>query len=181
MRFASRAARDPMHTNDQRTVRLKISWSSNAISGNRTAHLHWAANVSMQTISYCATAPWITIAPSCVWRCGPTLYQLYENISISNITGKCGTIVQIFPWKQFFNLEGSTEKPFGTIRNISFSNISVSCSKFAELEGNAADLVSDINFKNITATAPAAEFKNKYGAAVKTENVLLNGKPVIIK
>lgn len=74
----------------------------------------------------------------------PDTYQLYENISISNITGKCGTIVQIFPWKQFFNLEGSTEKPFGTIRNISFSNISVSCSKFAELEGNAADLVSDI-------------------------------------
>lgn len=111
----------------------------------------------------------------------PDTYQVYENISISNITGKCGTIAQIFPWKQFFNLEGSNEKPFGTIRNISFSNINVSCGRFAELEGNAADIVSGISFKDITATAPAAEFNNKYSTAVTATNVTINGNPVVIK
>ncbi len=110
----------------------------------------------------------------------PDTYQVYENISISNVTGKCGTIAQIFPWKQFFNLEGSTEKPFGTIRNITFSDINVSCGTFADLQGNAADTVSNILFKNITATASSADFKNKY-SSVKAENVTLNGQPLAIK
>jgi len=57
----------------------------------------------------------------------PDTYQVYENIRIENITGKCGTIISMAPWTQFFDMGGSKEKPFATVRNIIFSNINVQC------------------------------------------------------
>ncbi len=109
----------------------------------------------------------------------PDTYQVFENISIENITGKCGTIVSMAPWKQFFNLNGSTEKPYGIVRNISFSNINVTCKKFGDMEGNPADQVSNISFKNVKATAETADFKTKY-TDIKLENVLVNGVALVL-
>jgi polygalacturonase len=106
----------------------------------------------------------------------PDTYQLYENITIENITGRCGTIISMAPWKQFFDMGGSTEKPFATVRNIRFSNINVQCKSVGEMEGNAADTVSNIVFKNITATAEAATLKTSY-SGIKFENVTVNGVP----
>jgi hypothetical protein len=106
-------------------------------------------------------------------------YQVYENVTIENITGKCGMVINIFPWKQFFDLSGSTEKPYGIIRNITMSNIKVQCKTFAEMEGNAADTVSGIVLKNIEATAEKPGIKNKY-PGIKLENVTVNGKPLVI-
>lgn len=104
----------------------------------------------------------------------PDTYQVFENISIDNITGKCGTIISMAPWKQFFNLNGSTEKPYGIVRNITFSNINVTCKKFGDMEGNPADQVSIISFKNVKAIAETSGFKTKY-TNIKLENVLVNG------
>lgn len=104
----------------------------------------------------------------------PDTYQIYENILIENITGRCGTIISMAPWKQFFDMGGSTEKPFGTVRNITFSNIKVECKTFGDMEGNPSDLVSNIVFRNINATADTPALKNKY-TDVKAENVMVNG------
>lgn len=110
----------------------------------------------------------------------PDTYQTFENITVENITGKCGTIISMNPWSQFFNLAGSTEKPFATVRNITLQNIKVECQTFGEMQGNPSDVVSDIIFRNIQATAVTPTFKNKY-PAIKTENVMVNGAPLIIK
>jgi polygalacturonase len=107
----------------------------------------------------------------------PDTYQTYENITIENITGKCGTIISMNPWKQFFDMGGSTEKPFATVRNITMSNIKVSCKSFGELQGNPSDTVSNIVFKNIEATAESPALKTKY-SDIKTENVIVNGSPM---
>jgi polygalacturonase len=115
--------------------------------------------------------------PVLLFKMRPDTYQLYENITIENITGKCGTIVTLSPWTQFFNMAGSTEKPFGTIRNITVSNVKVKCKQFAVLNGNPTDKVANITFKNVDATAENAAFPNKY-PDVKFENVTLNGTPL---
>jgi hypothetical protein len=81
------------------------------------------------------------------------------------------------PWTQYFDLKGSKEKPYGIVRNITLSDINVSCDKFANLEGNPTDTVTNIVFSNITATAKNATFKNIY-KDVKFENVSLNGKKI---
>ncbi|EHQ25294.1 glycoside hydrolase family 28 protein [Mucilaginibacter paludis] len=108
----------------------------------------------------------------------PDTYQLFENVTVENITGTCGQILNLNPWKQFFDLGNSGEKPFGIVKNINFKNIKVKCDNFGDIEGNPADQVSNIVFKNIDATAKTP-LNNKY-KDVKAENVLLNGKPLII-
>ncbi len=115
--------------------------------------------------------------PVLLFKMRPDTYQLYENITVENITGKCGTIVSLSPWTQFFDMAGSTEKPFGTIRNIRIANVKVECRELALLAGNPTDKVENIAFENVTATSPKATFTNKY-PSVKFENVTLNGSPV---
>jgi len=110
----------------------------------------------------------------------PDTYQIFENITVENITGKCGTIIDVKPWTQFFTMEGSKEKPYGIIRNISMSNINVQCNTFGEIAGNPLDKVSNIQLKNIKATAKEAGLKCKY-TGVKIENVIVNGAPLILK
>ncbi len=104
----------------------------------------------------------------------PDTYQVYENILIENITGRCGPIISMAPWKQFFDMGGSTEKPFATVRNITFSNIQVECKSLGDMEGNPSDSVSNILFKNIEAKAATATLKTKY-AGIIFENVVVNG------
>jgi polygalacturonase len=110
----------------------------------------------------------------------PDTYQVYENITVENITGKCGTIITMAPWKQFFDMAGSTEKPFATVRNIIFSNIKVECKRFGEMEGNPSDTVSNIVFKNIDAKAETPVLKTIY-KDIKLENVAVNGMPYQLK
>jgi len=109
----------------------------------------------------------------------PDTYQLYENIQISNITGKCGSLINLNSWRQFFDLKGSQEKPFATVRNITFSNIQVNCKNLGEIVGNPEDKVSNIVFKNVTATAEVPTLKNGY-SEVSGDHVTVNGKPFTI-
>ncbi|MEO7312279.1 MAG: glycosyl hydrolase family 28 protein [Chitinophagaceae bacterium] len=104
----------------------------------------------------------------------PDTYQIYENIRVENITGRCGTLISMAPWKQFFDMGGSKEKPFAIVRNISFSNIKVDCKSLGEMEGNPVDTVSKILFKDINVTAGSPTLNNKY-ADVTFENVVVNG------
>lgn len=106
----------------------------------------------------------------------PDTYQVYENILIENITGKCGPIISMAPWTQFFDMAGSKEKPFAQVRNITFSNVNVQCKSLGAIEGNPSDTVSDIVFKNVKVTAETPGLKNKY-PGVKFENVIVNGVP----
>ncbi|MDE6117161.1 MAG: right-handed parallel beta-helix repeat-containing protein [Duncaniella sp.] len=107
----------------------------------------------------------------------PDTYQIYENITISNVTGKCGSVIDMKPWKQFFDLEGSNEKPKGIVRNILIENVDVKCRFLGTIAGNADDEVSNIVLKNIKVEADRDEFTCVY-PDVKLENVTVNGKPV---
>jgi polygalacturonase len=111
----------------------------------------------------------------------PDTYQIYENITIEGITGKCGLLISLAPWTQFFSLKDSTAKPFATVRNINFSNINVQCNKLGDIKGNPADNISDILFKNITANAAAPTLQTNNYPNIKTENVVVNGSPFVIK
>jgi polygalacturonase len=110
----------------------------------------------------------------------PDTYQVFENITVENITGRCGTIISMNPWKQFFDMFGSNEKPYGIVRNITFSNIKVQCKSLGEMEGNPLDTVSNIVFRDISATAVNPILKNNY-AGIKTEHVTVNGAPFLLK
>jgi len=105
-------------------------------------------------------------------------FQLFENITIDNISGTCGAVIDLNPWSQFFDLAGSEAKPFGVIKNIKLSNIKVKSTKFGEMQGNPLDQVSDFSFQNVEVTTPNPMLKNKY-ENVKFENVVVNGKAIV--
>jgi len=105
-------------------------------------------------------------------------FQLFENITIDNISGTCGAVIDLNPWSQFFDLAGSEAKPFGVIKNIKLSNIKVKSTKFGEMQGNPLDQVSDFSFQNVEVTTLNPMLKNKY-EEVKFENVVVNGKAIV--
>ena len=109
----------------------------------------------------------------------PDTYQIFENITVDGITGSCGSLIDLNPWKQFFNLAGSTEKPYAIVRNITLSNITVKCKQFGTIDGNPADSISSILLRNITATAETPALKNRY-PGIKAENVIVNGSSLVI-
>lgn len=110
----------------------------------------------------------------------PDTYQVYENILIENITGRCGPIISMAPWTQFFDLGGSTEKPFAIVRNIRFSNINVTCKQLGQMQGNPTDSVSNILFTNMNVKAETTTLKTSY-SGIQFENVLVNGSPFALK
>jgi polygalacturonase len=134
----------------------------------------WARNITVRNCKMDNNCPILRI------KLRPDTYQTYENIKISNITGRCGNIIEMRPWKQFFDMKGSTEKPYGIVRNITMENINVTCKSFGIMESNPSDQVSGFTFKNITATADTPELTTKF-QGIKTMNVMVNGKPLVTK
>lgn len=139
--------------------------------GSESIH---ARNVLLRNCTVNSNTPLLRI------KMRPDTYQLFENIRIENVTGTCGTLVELKPWKQFFSLEGTNEKPVGVVRNITLSNIQVKCNSFAEIKGNPNDKVSNIVFENIIATAIDPTLKSEY-KSIKIKNVIVNDKPLIRK
>lgn len=115
-----------------------------------------------------------------LFKMRPDTYQLFENITVEGIRGRCGTIVNMSPWKQFFDLKGSNEKPFGTVRNVTIKDVNVKCNSVGVMEGNLPDKVSAVLFKNVTATAEKPGFATKY-TGIKMQNVIVNGSPLVLK
>lgn len=139
--------------------------------GSESIH---ARNVLLRNCTVNSNTPLLRI------KMRPDTYQLFENIRIENVTGTCGTLVELKPWKQFFSLEGTNEKPVGVVRNITLSNIQVKCNSFAEIKGNPNDKISNIVFENIIATAIDPTLKSEY-KSIKIKNVIVNDKPLIRK
>lgn len=84
----------------------------------------------------------------------PDTDQFYSDIHISNITGRCGEIIAMRPWTQFFTLEGSNRKPRGRVSNILIENLDVECTQSAGyMQGNPDDEVVNVVLRDITAKA----------------------------
>ena len=109
----------------------------------------------------------------------PDTYQTYENITIENVKGRCGTVMDMKYWSQFFNMEGTKEKPYGIVRNITIKNVDVECvNYFAYLKGNPDDQVSNIMFENVNATVKnkkSDKYTNSYKNATELKNVKVDG------
>lgn len=106
----------------------------------------------------------------------PDTYQIYENVVIENITGTCGTVMDMKPWKQFFTLEGSNEKPYGIVRDIKIKNVDVNCNTLCHIQGNPDDTVSDIFFDNVKVVAKDPSLTVVAYPEVKFQHVTMNGK-----
>lgn len=107
----------------------------------------------------------------------PDTYQIYENIIVKNITGTSGTVIDMKPWKQFFDLEGSDEKPFGIVKNVIIEDVNVKVNSLGTIAGNPSDIVKNFIMKDIKVEAKNPTFECVYPEVI-LENVVMNGKTV---
>jgi polygalacturonase len=104
----------------------------------------------------------------------PDTPQDYENITIDGIqlTGGAGRLVQVAPWRQFFDLEGHAP-PTQRISHVTLRNITGSFGSFGTLHGNPGDTISDITLENID--VQLADPRLSLG---KTENLVFDNVKV---
>ncbi|MFT3992017.1 MAG: glycosyl hydrolase family 28 protein [Luteolibacter sp.] len=110
----------------------------------------------------------------------PDTPQHYENIHYSDILldNEGGTVISMQPWKQYFDLKGEAP-PQSIVRNISLSNITGKFGSFGTIDGNKDQTsISDITLKNIHLELKKDTLKLGKITDLKTENVVINGKPV---
>jgi polygalacturonase len=80
----------------------------------------------------------------------PDTPQDYENITIDGVqlSGGAGRLVQVAPWRQFFDLQGHAP-PVQRISHVVLRNITGTFGSFGTLHGNPGDTISDIVLQNI--------------------------------
>lgn len=165
-----------------------------------TAHLSYENDsVSDVTVESCVFGPnlhgALTLGSECVHADGITLrncrtdndcsllrlkmrpdtYQNYRNIVIENVRGRCGNMIEVLPWRQFYDLEGLNEKPYGTISNVTVRNIDIKASSLGIIAANEDDTVENFVLENVTVKAPSRILRCNYPDGVRLVNVLVNG------
>jgi polygalacturonase len=114
----------------------------------------------------------------------PDTPQHYENIQLRNITldnPKFGSILEIRPWTQYFDLQGQPA-PKSIIRKVTFSGIRGRFSSLGRASGNPGQTdISDITFADFDVKLGRSKLRD--GDAVRDltfTNVIINGEPVSV-
>lgn len=108
----------------------------------------------------------------------PDTPQLYEDITVEDVTGNCQSIISAKPWTQFNDLKGRKDPPKALVRNILIKDLNVACKRIGELKGNPNDIAQNILFKDCRfSTTEKEAFTTSFDKAVTFENVRVNGIP----
>lgn len=108
----------------------------------------------------------------------PDTPQRYENILIDGIRleGGQGRLLNVAPWKQFFDLKGHAS-PSRTVHNITLRNISGEFATLGSLGGNPGDTLCDITLDNIALKLADAHFELGEVKNFIVRKVVVNGVP----
>lgn len=113
-----------------------------------------------------------------VLKLRPDTPQHYEDIHYRNITlNGVGRIIDVRPWRQFFNLEGQPP-PKSVVTNVTLSNIKGRDGSLGIVQGTTGQTeISDIALENINVQLKDGTLDPDYVKNFNIENVTINGKP----
>jgi polygalacturonase len=109
----------------------------------------------------------------------PDTPQHYEDIRYRDITldSPTGTILQVRPWRQFFDLKGQPP-PRSIVRNVTLSNVRGTYGSFGEIEGNPGQtVISNVRLENIDVRLKEEKLRAVDVRNLTMGNVNVNGKP----
>lgn len=107
----------------------------------------------------------------------PDTPQVYENITLENISGSVLTGIYIRPWTQFFDLKGRETAPVSVSRNVTFRNLDLECKKFAEVGITEHDRLEGFVLENIKFTSGKAGLDTALFDGIQISNVTINAEP----
>lgn len=112
----------------------------------------------------------------------PDTPQRYEDIHYRDITlDSTGTILQVQPWRQFFDLKGQPP-PNSVVRNVTLTNIKGTYGSFGTIQGNPGQTeIIDITLENVDVRLKNEELKTVDVKNLRFKKVTVNGKPFASK
>jgi len=108
----------------------------------------------------------------------PDTPQLYEYISVENITGKADRLIYAKPWLQFFDMQGRETPPVSVSNHVTCRNITLECQIFVDIEVSERDSLKDFTFENLKINAENGELKQSFFKGLTLKNVIVNGKKI---
>ncbi len=86
----------------------------------------------------------------------PDTPQLYEYVTVENITGEVKSFLNIHPWTQFFDLKGRTDKPLSTVQHLTLRDCACRCKTFFDVDSEPSQyLLRDFALERLAITAEA--------------------------
>ncbi|MFN8354066.1 MAG: glycosyl hydrolase family 28 protein [Spirosomataceae bacterium] len=108
----------------------------------------------------------------------PDTPQLYEYISVENITGQARSLLYVKPWTQFFDLQGRKDVPLSYSDHISLKNIELRCDIFYDVAISEYDKLSNFYFENFNITSKNPAIDKAVVKNFTLNHVKVNGKVV---
>ena len=107
----------------------------------------------------------------------PDTPQLYEYITLENVSGSVNHFIDVHPWTQFYDRKGRADIPLSYAENITVKNCSIDCDVYFSVEPNEAQYrLSDFTFENLNITANESGFNEAAVKNMKVSNVSVNIK-----
>lgn len=107
----------------------------------------------------------------------PDTPQLYEYITLEDVSGIVKHFIDVHPWTQFYDLKGRADIPLSYAENITVKNCSVDCDVYFSVEPNEAQYrLSDFTLENLNITANESGFNESAVKNMKASNVSVNIK-----
>jgi len=79
----------------------------------------------------------------------PDTPQKYEFVTVENVEGEAGSLLDLKPWTQFFDLKGRTDLPVSICEHITLRNIRLKCEQFVDAKASEKYLMKGFAFQNV--------------------------------
>jgi polygalacturonase len=106
----------------------------------------------------------------------PDTRQLYEYITVENISGKANRLLYAKPWRQFYNLEGKEKNLLSVSDHITFKNIQLKCNILADLDVTETDSLKHFIFENMLIETPKGKIEESLFDGIEMRNVVIRDK-----
>jgi alpha-L-rhamnosidase len=106
----------------------------------------------------------------------PDTPQQYHDIHISDIVQHSGSILEVRPWKQFFDLRGQPT-PESAVSDIWISRVTGSFDSLGIIQGNQTTRISDITLSDFDVQLKSDRFEHQEIDGLRWTNLKVNGAP----
>lgn len=106
----------------------------------------------------------------------PDTPQLYEYITVEDITGNVKNFIFIHPWGQFFNLEGRKDIPLSYGEHITMRRCKMDVKTFFNVESSDQYRLSDFHFEDLDIRAKEPACDKTIIRNFTTKNTVVNGE-----
>jgi len=104
----------------------------------------------------------------------PDTPQMYEYITVENITGQAYSLLYIKPWSQFFDLKGRKDPIRSYSENITLKNIELKCEVFFDVDKSENYQLRNFYFENLAIEAVKSKFDKSLVEGIELRNVKVN-------